>query len=136
MQFRIVVRAGAVLQQSSREQRALTAARLVGKGDDADDAGFGSASAFGGPYQTPNAEKLLPHYRCARLHRHDPQRSKAVFIWYNTSAMHFRTHCAKKHKGKSGQEDYDDVMVAHDENIGRTLAKLDELGIAEWWVRC
>ncbi len=56
---------------------------------------------------------------------------KPFFIWYNTTAMHFRTHCAKKHEGKSGQGPYNDVMVAHDENIGRMLAKLDELGIAE-----
>ena len=56
---------------------------------------------------------------------------KPFFLWYNTTAMHFRTHCAEKHKGKSGQGDYNDVMVAHDENIGRMLAKLDELGITE-----
>ena len=56
---------------------------------------------------------------------------KPFFMWYNTTAMHFRTHCADKHKGKSGQGDYNDVMVAHDENIGRMLAKLDELGIAD-----
>jgi arylsulfatase len=54
------------------------------------------------------------------------------FLWYNTTAMHFRTHPAEKHKGKSnGQGDYNDVMVAHDENIGMMLDKLDELGIAE-----
>ncbi len=45
--------------------------------------------------------------------------------------MHFRTHCAEKHKGKSGQGDYNDVMVAHDENIGMMLDKLDALGIAD-----
>jgi len=56
---------------------------------------------------------------------------KPFFVWYNTTAMHFRTHCAEKHKGKSGQGDYNDVMVAHDENIGVMLNKLDELGIAE-----
>ena len=56
---------------------------------------------------------------------------KPFFLWYNTAAMHFRTHCAKKHEGKSGQGFYNDVMVAHDENIGRMLKKLDELGIAE-----
>ena len=56
---------------------------------------------------------------------------KPFFVWYNTTAMHFRTHCAAKHKGKSGQGDYNDVMVAHDENIGTMLKKLDELGIAE-----
>ena len=53
------------------------------------------------------------------------------FLWYNTTAMHFRTHCAEKHKGKSGQGDYNDVMVAHDEHIGEMLNKLDELGIAD-----
>jgi len=56
---------------------------------------------------------------------------KPFFIWYNTTAMHARTHCAKKHAGKSGQGFYNDVMVAHDENIGRMLNKLDDLGIAE-----
>ena len=44
---------------------------------------------------------------------------------------HFRTHLAPKHKGKSGQGDYNDAIVAHDENIGMMLDKLDELGIAE-----
>ena len=54
------------------------------------------------------------------------------FLWYNTTAMHFRTHPAAKHKGKSnGQGDYNDVMVAHDEHIAQMLNKLDELGIAE-----
>jgi arylsulfatase len=56
---------------------------------------------------------------------------KPFFVWYNTTAMHFRTHCAEKHKGKSGQGDYNDVMVAHDEHIGEMLNKIDELGIAE-----
>ena len=57
---------------------------------------------------------------------------KPFFLWYNTTGMHFRTHCAEKHKGKSnGQGDYNDVMVAHDERIGIMLDKLDELGIAE-----
>ena len=56
---------------------------------------------------------------------------KPFFVWYNTSAMHLRTHCAKKHEGKSGQGFYNDVMVAHDEHIGEMLAKLDELGIAD-----
>ena len=59
------------------------------------------------------------------------QADKPFFMWYNTTAMHFRTHPAEKHKGKSGQDDYGDVMVAHDENIGRMLNKLDELGIAD-----
>jgi len=57
---------------------------------------------------------------------------KPFFLWYNTTAMHFRTHRAEKHNGKSnGQGEYNDVMVAHDEHIGQMLKKLDELGIAE-----
>ena len=58
--------------------------------------------------------------------------STPFFLWYNTTGMHFRTHSAAKHKGKSrGQGEYNDVMVAHDEHIGMMLAKLDELGIAD-----
>jgi arylsulfatase len=56
---------------------------------------------------------------------------KPFFVWYNTTGMHFRTHCAEQHKGKSGQGEYNDVMVAHDEQIGRMLNKLDELGITD-----
>jgi arylsulfatase A-like enzyme len=56
---------------------------------------------------------------------------KPFFLWYNTTAMHFRTHCAKEHEGKSGQGFYNDVMVHHDELIGKMLAKLDELGIVD-----
>ncbi len=54
------------------------------------------------------------------------------FVWWNTTAMHFRTHPAEKHRGKSGGHgDYNDIMVAHDESVGLMLDKLDELGIAE-----
>ena len=45
--------------------------------------------------------------------------------------MHFRTHLADKNRGKSGQDDYSDRMVVHDEQIGMMLDKLDELGIAD-----
>ena len=56
---------------------------------------------------------------------------RPFFLWYTTTGMHFKTHRAEKHKGKSGQGVYNDVMVAHDEHIGELLAKLDELGIAD-----
>jgi arylsulfatase A-like enzyme len=56
---------------------------------------------------------------------------KPFFLWYNTTAMHFRTHLAEKNRGKSGQDDYSDRMVTHDEQIGQMLDKLDELGIAD-----
>ena len=56
---------------------------------------------------------------------------KPFFLWYNATAMHFRTHVAAKNLGKSGQDAYSDRMVVHDEQIGQMLAKLDELGIAD-----
>jgi arylsulfatase len=56
---------------------------------------------------------------------------KPFFVWYNTCSMHFRTHPAPKHLGKSGKGGfYNDVMVAHDENIGLLLNTLDKLGIS------
>ncbi len=56
---------------------------------------------------------------------------KPFFLWYNTTAMHFRTHVADKNLGKSGQDPYSDRMVVHDEHIGMMLDKIDELGIAD-----
>src|SRR5262247_2608813 len=56
---------------------------------------------------------------------------KPFFLWYNSTAMHLRTHLAAKNRGKSGQDDYSDRMVTHDEQIGEMLDKLDELGIAD-----
>jgi arylsulfatase A-like enzyme len=56
---------------------------------------------------------------------------KPFFLWYNSTAMHLRTHLAEKNRGKSGQDDYSDRMVVHDEQIGMMLDKLDELGIAD-----
>lgn len=56
---------------------------------------------------------------------------KPFFAWVNTTGMHFRTHPAQKHLGKSGQGPYNDVMVAHDELVGEMLDQLDELKIAD-----
>jgi arylsulfatase len=56
---------------------------------------------------------------------------KPFFLWYSSTAMHFRTHLAEKNRGKSGQDEYSDRMVVHDEQIGMILKKLDELGIAD-----
>jgi len=56
---------------------------------------------------------------------------KPFFLWYNSTAMHFRTHVAEKNLGKSGQDPYSDRMVVHDEQIGMILDKLDKLGVAD-----
>jgi arylsulfatase A-like enzyme len=56
---------------------------------------------------------------------------KPFFLWYNSTAMHFRSHVAEKNLGKSGQDPYSDRMVVHDEQIGMMLDKIDELGIGD-----
>ena len=56
---------------------------------------------------------------------------KPFFVWVNTTGMHFRTHPAEKHRGKSGQGFYNDVMVAHDEMVGEMLDQLDDLGVSD-----
>jgi len=56
---------------------------------------------------------------------------KPFFLWYNSTACHMWTHLADKNRGKSGQDDYSDRMVTHDEQIGQILDKLDQLGVAD-----
>lgn len=57
---------------------------------------------------------------------------KPFFLWWNTTRMHFRTHAKASTLGKArGGGLYNDVMVEHDEFVGRMLDKLDELGIAD-----
>ena len=45
--------------------------------------------------------------------------------------MHFRTHVKDESRGLSGQGEYNDAMVEHDNHVGMILDKLDELGIAD-----
>ena len=61
----------------------------------------------------------------------DGKAEQPFFLWYNSTAMHFRTHIAEKNLGKSGQDPSSDRMVVHDEQISMMLDKLDELGIAD-----
>jgi arylsulfatase len=56
---------------------------------------------------------------------------KPWFVWWNGTRMHFRTHVKAEHRGISGQDEYSDGMVEHDQHIGKFLKKLDELGIAD-----
>ena len=66
--------------------------------------------------------------RSQRARSVDEEQVKAdqpFFMWYNSTAMHFRTHIAEKNIGKSGQDPYSDRMVVHDEQIGEILDKLE-----------
>jgi len=62
-----------------------------------------------------------------RAHKAD----KPFFIWWNSTRMHIWTHLKKESEGVTGLGIYPDGMVEHDGHIGRLLAKLDELGIAD-----
>jgi len=55
------------------------------------------------------------------------------FIWFNTSHMHFRTHAKPSIKGKSGrwQSEYHDVMIEHDEIVGKLLKVLEDQGVVD-----
>ena len=61
------------------------------------------------------------------------QAGKPFFTWFNTAAMHFRTHPKPEILGQSGrwQSEYHDVMIEHDKHIGELLNLLDELKIAD-----
>jgi arylsulfatase A-like enzyme len=55
------------------------------------------------------------------------------FVWFNTSHMHLRTHVKPEIRGQAGrwQSEYHDVMIDHDQVVGKLLQKLDDLGIAD-----
>lgn len=56
---------------------------------------------------------------------------KPFFTWWNGTRMHFRTHVRTEHRGASGQDEYSDGMVEHDNNVGELLKLVDDLGIAD-----
>jgi len=60
-----------------------------------------------------------------RAHKAD----KPFFTWVTTTRMHVWTHLSKEWEGKSGIGLYPDGMLEHDDDVGRILAKLKELGI-------
>ena len=58
---------------------------------------------------------------------------KPFFVWMNTTRMHLFTHIRPEYQGKSGMpgNDYADGMWEHDQDVGKLLKKLDDLGIAK-----
>src|SRR6476660_2590385 len=86
-----------------------------------------------GPLTIKRMETIDEEITAAALNWMEKQAkaNQPFFLWYNSTAMHLRTHLAAKNRGKSGQDDYSDRMVTHDEQIGEMLDKLDELGIAD-----
>ncbi len=73
---------------------------------------------------TPEAQRFI---------REAHEADEPFFLWYNTTAMHFRTHIKDEIRGQAGrwQSEYHDAMVEHDKRIGEMLGTLDELGIGD-----
>ncbi|MCP4308423.1 MAG: arylsulfatase [bacterium] len=76
-------------------------------------------------------EELVPEAQ--RFIRDAVADDEPFFMWFNTTAMHFRTHIKDEIRGQAGrwQSEYHDAMVEHDKRIGEMLDLVDALGIAE-----
>jgi arylsulfatase len=57
---------------------------------------------------------------------------KPFFTWMNTTRMHVYTHVRESMKGRSGMpgNEYADGMLEHDEDVGKLLKAIDDLGVA------
>ncbi len=56
---------------------------------------------------------------------------KPFFLWYNATRMHLYTHVRPEMLGRSGISEYFDGMLEHDDDVGKILKAIDELGIAD-----
>ena len=62
---------------------------------------------------------------------------KPFFCWYNSTAIHIRSHPAQKYiqmavdEGRAEEDVVRARMIEHDELVGSLLKKLEELGVAD-----
>ncbi|MFB2779134.1 arylsulfatase [Shewanella mangrovisoli] len=54
---------------------------------------------------------------------------KPFFTWFNTTRMHNYTHVPDSYAGKTGAGFYADGMKQHDDEVGKLLKKIKDLGI-------
>jgi arylsulfatase A-like enzyme len=59
------------------------------------------------------------------------QAGKPFFCWWNGTRMHLYTHVRPEYRGRSGLGEYTDGMLEHDDDVGKLLKTLDDLGIAD-----
>jgi arylsulfatase A-like enzyme len=88
-----------------------------------------------GPLTKKRMETCDEEFRDAAVDfiRRQHEADTPFFVWFNTTHMHFRTHCKPESRGRAGrwQSEYHDTMLDHDDLVGDLLALLDELGLAE-----
>ncbi|MHC2439042.1 arylsulfatase [Bradyrhizobium sp. USDA 4451] len=70
---------------------------------------------------------------CIDFIQRQARANRPFFCWMNTTHMHFVTHVRPSYRGQSGLpgNDYADAMIEHDNDVGKILKALDDLGIAE-----
>jgi len=56
---------------------------------------------------------------------------RPFFLWYNSTRMHLYTHVRPEMRGRSGISEYFDGMLEHDDDVGKILKAIDDLGIAD-----
>ncbi|MDH4054316.1 MAG: arylsulfatase [Gammaproteobacteria bacterium] len=86
-----------------------------------------------GPLDTKRMETIDEEVTVATLDYLEKaaKSDKPFFLWWNSTRMHVWTHLKEESKGVTGLGTYPDGMVEHDEQVGRLLAKLKELGLDE-----
>ena len=63
--------------------------------------------------------------------------SKPFFVWFNTTATHIWSHPQQKYvqmavdEGRAEEDVYRAKMIEHDEQVGKLLQKLKDLGVAD-----
>ncbi len=88
-----------------------------------------------GPLTTKRMETIDDETTAAAIDfiQRQVKAKKPFFTWMNTTRMHLFTHVRDSMKGQSGMpgNEYADGMVEHDQDVGKLLKALDDLGITK-----
>lgn len=86
-----------------------------------------------GPLTSKRMETVDEEFLSASLNFIDKAHAadKPFFVWFASTRMHVWTHLKPESVGLTDQGLYADGLTEHDGHVGRLLAKLDELGIAD-----
>jgi arylsulfatase A-like enzyme len=88
-----------------------------------------------GPLNMKRMETIDDETSSAAMDYMDKQvkAGKPFFVWMNFTRMHIYTHVRASMRGQSGMpgNEYADGMVEHDQDVGKLLKKVDDLGIKD-----
>ena len=85
-----------------------------------------------GPLTIKRMETVDDEFTAAAIDYMDRQTKagKPFFCYFNSTRMHIWTHLSPAYQGKTGLGLQADGMAEHDNDVGKLLKKLDDLGIA------